>query len=147
MELKYKIWLETKKEGKLLFGRGRLDLLEALEEEKSLNAAAKKLGMSYRAAWGRLRASEERLGISLVRPVPGKKCLELTDEARKIIDRFRKINSHVSFLLHEAQAFLDELIEEQRSCGTSVPGTSQKAAPGAPREDPDERVAERSAPQ
>ena len=64
MEIKYKIWLE--KDGKVIFGHGRVELLQAVEECHSLNAAAKKLNMSYRAAWGRLRASEERLGIKLI---------------------------------------------------------------------------------
>ncbi len=64
MEIKHKLWLE--KDGRVIFGPGRFELLEAVEECQSLSAAAKKLKMSYRAAWGRLRASEDRLGIPLV---------------------------------------------------------------------------------
>lgn len=70
MEIKYKIWIE--KDGRVLFGHGRDDILQTIDGERSLNAAAKKLGMSYRAAWGRLRASEERLGIKLVGTGKGK---------------------------------------------------------------------------
>ena len=64
MEIKYKIWIE--KDGKVVFGRGRDDILKAIDEQRSLNAAAKKLEMSYRAAWGRLKASQERMGMRLV---------------------------------------------------------------------------------
>ena len=56
MEIKYKIWIE--KNGKVVFGKGRDNILKAIDEQRSLNAAAKKLEMSYRAAWGRLKASE-----------------------------------------------------------------------------------------
>ena len=55
MEIKYKIWIE--KDGKVVFGKGRDDILSCIEDTRSLNAAAKKLKMSYRAAWGRLKAS------------------------------------------------------------------------------------------
>jgi len=71
MEIKYKIWLE--KDGKVIFGHGREELLQAVAECHSLNAAAKKLNMSYRAAWGRLRASEDRLGIKLIESDAAKK--------------------------------------------------------------------------
>jgi hypothetical protein len=42
MEIKYKIWIE--KDGKVIFGKGRDNILKAVEDRKSLNAAAKKLG-------------------------------------------------------------------------------------------------------
>jgi molybdate transport system regulatory protein len=41
MEIKYKIWLE--KDGKVVFGHGREELFQAIDECRSLNAAAKKL--------------------------------------------------------------------------------------------------------
>jgi hypothetical protein len=64
VKIKHKIWLE--RDGKVVFGKGREELLKAIEECHSLNAAAKKLQMSYRAAWARLKASEDRAGIKLV---------------------------------------------------------------------------------
>ncbi|MBT8490601.1 MAG: LysR family transcriptional regulator [Deltaproteobacteria bacterium] len=71
MKIKYKIWLE--KDERVLFGHGREALLKAIEECQSLNAAAKKLNMSYRAAWGRLKASEDRMGCKLVEHQQGKR--------------------------------------------------------------------------
>ena len=41
MEIKYKVWIE--KNGKVVFGKGRDDILKAIDEQRSLNAAAKKL--------------------------------------------------------------------------------------------------------
>jgi len=40
---------------------------------QKLKAAAEELGMSYRAAWGKLKASEEALGMALVEKVGGNK--------------------------------------------------------------------------
>lgn len=65
-----KVWLEDE-EGRLLLGDGRLRILEAVESTGSLSAAARKLGMSYRAAWGKIRATEKRMGITLVEGVSG----------------------------------------------------------------------------
>ena len=64
MQIKYKILLD--RNGEVVFGKGREALLRAIDESESLYGAAKKLNMSYRAAWGRLKASEMRLGIKLV---------------------------------------------------------------------------------
>lgn len=89
MEIKYKVWFE--KDGKVIFGSGRRELLRAVDEYNSLNAAAKHLNMSYRAAWGRIRASEERLGMKLVEPHPSGRALHLTDEARALLIMFDKL--------------------------------------------------------
>jgi molybdate transport system regulatory protein len=108
MEIKYKIWIE--KDGKVIFGKGRDDILRAVEDRKSLNAAVKKLEMSYRAAWGRLKASEERMGIKLVEASPKDKSIQLTAQARAIIERFEKLESDVEALLQEADHDFKRLI-------------------------------------
>ena len=58
------LWLET--DDGLFFGYGRAQLLEKIEEYGSLKKAADSLGMSYRAAWGKIKASEATLGIPLI---------------------------------------------------------------------------------
>jgi molybdate transport system regulatory protein len=58
------LWLETG-EG-VFFGAGRALLLAKIEEHGSLKKAAADLGMSYRAAWGKIRATEEVLGVKLI---------------------------------------------------------------------------------
>ena len=108
MEIKFKVWIE--KDGKVLFGRGRDDILKAIDEQHSLNAAAKRLEMSYRAAWGRLKASEERIGIKLVEIGVHDKSMQLTQQARAIIDRFEKLEKDVEKLLNTANQDFKKLI-------------------------------------
>lgn len=100
MEIKHKIWLEV--DGRVVFGPGRDLLLKAIDECRSLNAAAKKLDMSYRAAWGRVKASEERLGIRLVETEPGRTGMHLTETARTLIRQFDLLDEEISRLLAEA---------------------------------------------
>ena len=99
VEIKHKIWVEN--DGKTIFGPGRDILFKAIDECHSLNAAAKKLGMSYRAAWGRVKASERRLGMKLVVNETGRTGMHLTEEAKRIIRRFDQLDEKISSLLEE----------------------------------------------
>ena len=98
MIIRHKIWLE--RNGKTIFGKGREELLHAIEEHHSLYGAAKKLNMSYRAAWGRLKASEARLGIKLTCSDGQGKGMHLTQEAKDLLEKFDKLE-------HDLESFLD----------------------------------------
>lgn len=82
------LWLETE-EG-MLFGLGRAQLLEQIEKQGSLNKAAKELGMSYRAAWGRLKNTEDVLGDSLVLKTRGRKGCSLTPLGERVLEDYRQ---------------------------------------------------------
>ncbi|MFZ2448870.1 MAG: LysR family transcriptional regulator [Syntrophobacteraceae bacterium] len=58
------LWLETG--GEMFFGAGRALLLAKIEAHGSLRKAAEDLGMSYRAAWGKIRKTEKVLGVKLI---------------------------------------------------------------------------------
>ena len=104
MEIKHKIWLENN--GRVIFGPGRDDLLKAIDEYHSLNAAAKKLKMSYRAAWGRIKASEERLGMKLVEMDSVKHGMHLTDEAKELMNWLDQLERDIARLLNKANGKL-----------------------------------------
>ena len=112
MELRYKIWIE--KDGKVVFGRGRENILKAIQKEHSLNTAARKLQMSYRAAWGRLKASEQRMGLKLVEVDATEKGMRLTPRAKVIIERFEKLEKDVEELLAQANHEFRSLLEDDQ---------------------------------
>ena len=58
------LWLDT--EDGLFFGSGRAMLLAKIDEHGSLLKAAEDLGISYRAAWGKIKKTEEILGVALM---------------------------------------------------------------------------------
>lgn len=58
------LWLEE--DGTTFFGTGRAMLLDMIHKHGSIKKAAKAMGMSYRAAWGKIKASEKALGVQLV---------------------------------------------------------------------------------
>jgi len=64
-----KLWIQSGMEP--IAGEGKVELLLAIEKEKSLNRAARKLGMSYRHAWGVIREFERKLGFKVVAAARG----------------------------------------------------------------------------
>ncbi|MFC1496912.1 winged helix-turn-helix domain-containing protein [Verrucomicrobiota bacterium] len=62
---RFKLWLSSD-EAKGAFGDGKWRLLKAVNDEGSISAAAKKLGISYRKAWGDIKKAEQSLDVSLV---------------------------------------------------------------------------------
>ncbi len=99
MKVKFKIWMEQN--GSVAFAEGRRMLLEAVERLGSLNAAAKELGMSYRAAWGKIKATEEALGLKLLDVTTGGKGgggAKLTHEARELVSSYNKYIKKMSLI-------------------------------------------------
>lgn len=65
MKVRTKVWIEDHR-GKVVFGSGRVRMLEAIDRLGSMNKAAKELKMSYRALWGRIKSTENRIGARLL---------------------------------------------------------------------------------
>ena len=65
LSVKSKVWIEDEN-GRVVFGTGRLNILQAVSRHGSIHAAAQELQMSYRAVWGKIRATEKRLGQNLL---------------------------------------------------------------------------------
>jgi len=83
------MWLETR-EG-VFFGVGRVQLLELIEKTGSLKAAAEALGMSYRAAWGKIKTSEKIIGFKLIEKIGGNRSgHRLTEFGKLLTENFRE---------------------------------------------------------
>lgn len=96
------LWLESGRD--MFLGLGRVQLLERVEEFGSLNKAAQAMGMSYRAAWGRLKRSESVLGAALVEKTGPKQGFQLTELGRDLVHRFRDWHAEVErFALDRAR--------------------------------------------
>lgn len=106
--IRSKIWVEDDSGG-VAFGLGRVRILEAIQRKGSIHAAAKELGMSYRGVWGRIKATEERLGQPLlVRNIGGASGggSRLTPFAetliRQFVDLHKKIAQDADWLFETA---------------------------------------------
>lgn len=89
---------------------GRVKILEDIEQHGSISAAAKALKMSYRAVWGRINATEERLGKELVvRQTGGSKGggSSLTPYAKDLLNAFKSFRQEV---LREADQRFNKML-------------------------------------
>ena len=95
-----KIWVERATD--VLLSEWRIELLEAVAQTGSLARAAEQLGVPYRTAWHKIRETEERLGVRLLETESGGAeggGSRLTDEARDLIGRFRRVTAGVADLV------------------------------------------------
>ena len=94
MELQTKMWITHK--GGIVLGRGRADLLEAIDATGSISAAARRVGMSYRHAWTLLQATEKRVGQAMLHRSKGGAGgggARLTDRARALLGKYRSLEA------------------------------------------------------
>lgn len=104
METKTKVWLAE--DGKPIIGAGKVALLKAIDEERSLRKACEKMDISYKHAWNVLNKMSERLGKDVVTTIRGgkKQGTFLTAEGRRLISEY-EIN----------RKFVDSTMEDEGS--------------------------------
>ncbi|HUI67507.1 MAG TPA: FmdE family protein [Nitrospirota bacterium] len=96
LDIRSKIWIEVG--GEPVFGRGRRFLLEAIDSYGSINRAAQEVDISFRKAWGHIKAMESRLGMKLVERQAGGKNgggATLTDDARKFLKKYEVLEKGI----------------------------------------------------
>ncbi|MGE4441354.1 MAG: winged helix-turn-helix domain-containing protein [Desulfomicrobium sp.] len=103
LTLRLHVWFERNE--KIFLGIGRALLLEKIEEHGSLRQAATEMKMSYRAAWGKLKAAEESIGKPLVQKIKGKgQRYELTPVGRQLARQFKQLQSDIeTYAMSKAQ--------------------------------------------
>ncbi len=103
LTLRLHVWFE--RDEKIFLGIGRALLLEKIEEYGSLRQAATEMKMSYRAAWGKLKAAEESIGKPLVQKIKGKgQRYELTPVGRQLARQFKQLQSDIeTYAMSKAQ--------------------------------------------
>lgn len=87
-----RFWLSSGEHS--LCGRGRIELLERIDETGSIRQAALAMGMSYRAAWDAVDAMNQRAGKTLItRKTGGVRGggAELSEDGRKLIALYHDI--------------------------------------------------------
>ncbi|NDY58113.1 LysR family transcriptional regulator [Desulfovibrio sulfodismutans] len=128
------LWLDT--DDGLFFGTGRALLLERIEKHGSLKKAAEELGMSYRAAWGKIKQSEKILGFELITRNSRRGGYELTDFGRLVRDRFvlwfnevekTALAKATEIFPWDVQGYRGNVAKEEEAAAGDVPDTGPAA--------------------
>ena len=77
------------------FGRGAASLLKGIQEYKSLNKAAKSMGMSYSKAWNSINSIEKLLGFKLVER-DGQRGSSLTSKGKNFLEVYEMAEAAAS---------------------------------------------------
>ena len=107
LDVRCKVWIE--RDGKPVFGEGRVALLEAIQEAASLAAAARKLGMPYRTAWNHLNHMERAYGRKLVERTTGGATgggCRLTRAGQRLLSGYQRLHRDLDELLRKRAARL-----------------------------------------
>ena len=102
IKINNRIWIE--KNGKPFLGDGRITLLESIDQEGSINRAAKSLGMSYKRAWQLINAVNDLADVPIVLRSTGGAGgggTELTNQGKKIVSEFRRIDKMCQKILEK----------------------------------------------
>lgn len=87
LKSKYQILNE---EGKIVFGEGRKEIFENIEKTGSMYQAARNTGMSYKAVWSKVKASEDAAGVILVEKIGKTTGSRLTKEGKALLDAYNR---------------------------------------------------------
>ena len=82
----------------IAMGPGKADLLEAIEREGSISAAARALGMSYRRAWLLVETMNRCFSQPLVQALAGGRQgggAQLSDEGYQVLQRYRQLQARL----------------------------------------------------
>ncbi len=105
--LKTKIWIEND-HNDLLFGKGKTEILEMIEQEGSIAKAAEKMGLNYKKAWTHIKILQANIADELVVSNKGRGRsggTTLTPKAKELIVNYKKLKQ-------EIEAFADKKFEE-----------------------------------
>lgn len=110
LTVRLQLWLES---GESVYcGLGRGLLLSRIREYGSLRKAAESLSMSYRAAWGKLRVTEEALGVALVETTSNRGGYRLTPAGQTLCDQFLRWHEVVERVaLEQARMIFSESVQ------------------------------------
>ncbi len=96
-----------------------IELLAAIDEQRSISAAATKLGMSYRHAWGMIREAGTELGAPVLNMSRGRRAT-LSTLGRKLVEADLRIKARIAPLLDSLASELEAEVERSRSGPGSV---------------------------
>ena len=97
----YKAWIEEN--GRPVLGRGGAEILELVEQKKSISLAARELGMSYRFVWNYLQKIEKTVGEPVVETFRGGKSggggARLSPFGKNLLCEYKRLEAYLGEVL------------------------------------------------
>lgn len=96
MQVRVKTWIEDDN-ANLVFGGGKTQILEFIDETGSIAEASKRVGMNYKKAWTHIKILQEYIDDELVIVNKGRNSggTVLTPKAKEIISNYKKMQEEI----------------------------------------------------
>lgn len=91
LELRSSYWI-IDSNGDIVFGKGRMEILESIAQTGSINQTAKTLKMSYKTVWSKIKSTERHLQAKVVHS-HRREGTRLTPLGRELITRFKYLST------------------------------------------------------
>jgi molybdate transport system regulatory protein len=104
-----KALIQLRKDGQSRVGPDRIALLEVIDAQGSISAAARSVGLSYKGAWDAVQAMNNLFERPLVVAQPGGKAggaATVTPVGKAVILAFRKVEAELSDVIAQLEAHL-----------------------------------------
>ena len=89
LELRSSHWI-VDQDNNIIFGKGRMEILESIGQTGSINQTAKALKMSYKTVWSKIKSTEKHLQIKVVHS-DKQTGTHLTNEGRELVAAFKRL--------------------------------------------------------
>ena len=90
LKLKSSYWIVNER-NQIVIGKGRMEILDNIEKTGSINQAAKKMRMSYKAVWSKIKFTEKHLNVKIV-DADKKTGTRLTKAGKNLLENYRRMH-------------------------------------------------------
>ena len=87
LRLKSSQWIVDEDDNAII-GKGRMEILDNIEQTGSINQTAKMMKMSYKAVWSKIKATEKHLDTVIVH-TDRKEGSRLSNEGKELLEKYR----------------------------------------------------------
>ena len=91
LQLKSSQWI-VDQNNKIIIGEGRAEILENIEKTGSINQTAKKMQMSYKAVWSKIKATEKHMNARLVH-TDRKEGSRLSQAGKDLLTKYKRLKA------------------------------------------------------
>ena len=91
LQLKSSQWI-VDEDNNIIIGEGRAKILEHIERTGSMNQTAKLMHMSYKAVWGKIKATEKHMNACIVH-TDRKEGSRLSQTGKDLLTKYKRLKS------------------------------------------------------
>ena len=77
-------------DGGIIMGKGRMEILESIDQTGSINQTSKDMKMSYKSVWSKIKSTQDNFKSPVVHS-DRKEGTRLTEEGRTLLEKYRRL--------------------------------------------------------